>query len=384
MCSLMRQALGVVLFVFLVAVAACSQDAGQSSFGNVSDAEFRQPLPEPPLHHVSRPPAASTVLADVARSSMRSAEFQIVGTEQASRMQGQIGAEVYHQNGTLTIGPPALELQPLADYPGENPDIDGRGDYVVIGSTVYQRVNSLNEWRLSSIGAEATSSSAYMNPATWLTSSHQRFLGESAISGSPTWVMEATDAIGRKFRAWIRETDGYPLRYTTSYVNAKGRTYYINALYARFNTQVNILPPSLSNQGMVSIGEPIKLPSGSVTVAGVAFDCSGTATRQPAAKRKFVTLAVAFNDTGRAELPITPDAWRLYGDGTDGAAPVDTGSATSLHAQTLQPGHRASGGVTFDVAEDAYQLWTVGKFPDVTAVVNVFLPILPNGVAACP
>src|SRR5437773_8988631 len=115
LCSLMRQALGVVLFVFLVAVAGCSQDAGQSSFGQLSDAEFRQPLPEPPLHHVSRPPAASTVLADVARSSMRSAEFQIVGTEQASRMQGQIGAEVYHQNGTLTIGPPALELQPLAD-----------------------------------------------------------------------------------------------------------------------------------------------------------------------------------------------------------------------------------------------------------------------------
>ncbi len=316
---------------------------------------------------------------------MQSAEFQIVGTEPAPRVQGQIGAQVYHQDGTLRIGPPALELQTQDPYPGgEHPDIDGRGDYVVIGATVYQRVNSLNEWRLSPLGAESTASSGYISPATWMTSSHEQFLGESAINGSATWVVEATDAIGRRFRAWIRETDGYPLRYTTSWVNAKGRTYYINALYLRFNTQVSIPPPSLANHGMASIGAPIQLPSGSVTIAGVDFDCSGTATRRPAANNKFVTLMVAFNDKGPAAMPINPDAWRLYGDGVNGASPVDTGSSTLLRTQVLQPGHRVTGGVTFEVAEDAYQLWTVGKLQDVTAVVNVFLPILPSGVSACP
>jgi hypothetical protein len=384
LCQLMRQALSGLALVFVLAVTACSQDAGRPyAFRQVSDAEFRQPLPEPPLHQVGHPPAASVVFADVAGASMQSAAFQIVGTEPAPRVQGQIGAQVYHQDGTLTTGPPALELQPLSWYQGADPDIDGRGDYVVIGSTVYQRVNSLNEWRLSPIDAESAWSSAYINPATWPTSSRQQFLGESSINRSATWVVEATDAIGRRFRAWIRETDGYPLRYSTSWVNAKGRTYYINALYLRFNTQVSIPPPSQSNHGMVSVGAPIQLASGSVTVAGVDFDCSGTATRRPGANHKFVTLSVAFNDTGPAAMPITPDAWRLYGDETDGAVPVDTGGSTLLREQVLQPGHRASGVVAFEVAEDAYQLWTVGKFPDVTAVVNVSLPIYPSGVSPC-
>jgi hypothetical protein len=39
--------------------------------------------------------------------------------------------------------------------------------------------------------------------------------------------------------------------------------------------------------------------------------------------------------------------------------------------------------VTFEVAEDAYQLLAVGKLPNVTAVFNVFLPIYPNGVSVC-
>jgi hypothetical protein len=383
-CS-MRQRLIALVAALLWLSTACGSNASQSPvFGGLSDAEFRQPLPEPRLHQVAHAPSAPSVFAKIATSSMQSSEFQIVGTEPTPRVQGQIGALVYHQAGVLAIGPPALELQPLDEYPGQNPDIDGRGDYVVIGSTVYQRGTTMSEWRLSSIGSADTTSLAYINPASWLTSSQERFLGESSINGSATWVVEATDAIGREFRIWIREADGYPLRYTTSYVNVKGRTYYINALYLRFNTDVSISPPSLSNHGIVGIGAPVQLPSGSVTVTNVSFDCSGTAIRQPTPKHKFVTIMLAFIDTGPNTMSISPYAWRLYGDGTNGAVPIDTGSPVSLRSQVVEPSGRVSGGVTFEVAEDAYQLITVGKLPDVTAVVSVFLPILPNGVSACP
>ena len=249
---------------------------------------------------------------------------------------------------------------------------------------MYQRGSTLSEWHLSSITAADPSSYAYINPATWPTSSNQRFLGESSINGSATWVVEATDEIGRTFRVWIREADGYPLRYTTSFVNVKELTYYINALYLRFNTQVVIAAPSLSNHGIVAMRVPVQVPSGSVTVTGVDFDCSGTATRKPALKNKFVLITLAFKDSGPNGMSITPSAWRLYGDGTNGATPVDTGSPAVLHSQILAPGRSTTGVVSFEVAEDAYQLITVGKFPDVTAVVSVFLPMLPNGVAACP
>jgi hypothetical protein len=385
LCHVMRQALVVLVSVLAGTVIACSQGAAQPrSFDEPPDSQFRQPLPEPRVYQVAHPPAASAVLAAVAKSSMQSAGFQIIGTEPAPWKQGMIGARVFHANGPLTIDPSALEIQARDDYSGENPNIDGRGDYVVIGSTVYQRVNSLNEWRLSATAGADTGSVAFVNPTSWTDSTELRFLGESFIEGSATWVIQATDPIGRTFRVWIRESDDYPVRYTTSYVFAQRGTYYINALYREFNTSADITPPSQTNLGMAQIGVPIPLPSGSVTVTAVDFDCSGTATRRPAPKDKFVNITVAFKDTGRAPITIEPDAWRLYGDGTNGAAPIDAGYQAALHAQVLGARHRVTGIVTFEVAEDAYQLWTVGKFKDVTAVFNVFLPILGNGVAACP
>jgi len=131
------------------------------------------------------------------------------------------------------------------------------------------------------------------------------------------------------------------------------------------------------------VGVPIPLNSGSVTVTEVAFDCSGTATRRPATNHKFVTIRVAFNDSGPDPISITPNAWRLYGDETNGAISIETGNPDALLEQVVKPGVRASGVVTFEVAEDAYQLFAVGKLPDVTAVFNVFLPIYPNGFSVC-
>jgi hypothetical protein len=383
----MRQILFAALLILVAMAAACSPTTSQPhAFGSLSQDEFRQPLSEPALHKAAHAPSASTLVARIGASSMQSADFRIIGTQPTPRVQGQIGALVYHQDGKLATKEPALELQSSDAYPGQspwNPDIDGRGNYIVIGSTVYERGSSLNEWHLSSTSAADASSYAYINPTSWSKSSGERILGEASVNGSRVWVLEATDAIGRHFKVWVRETDSYPLRYTTSYVNVKGATYYINALYLQFNGPARITAPPLSNRGIAPMGVPIQLNSGSVTVAEVAFDCSGTATRRPATTHKFVTITVAFNDTGPDPISITPYAWRLYGDETNGAIPVETGNPAALREQVVQPGARASGIVTFEVAEDAYQLLAVGKLPNVTAVFNVFLPIYPNGVSVC-
>ena len=380
----MKQRLFVLVLVFASLGAACAQAPTRpSAFGAVNEAEFRQPLPEPPLHQAAGAPAASTLLAKLAASSMQSAQFQIVGTETASRPQGQIGAQVYRQEGKLSTKPTSLELQTRDDYPGQNPNLDGRGNYVVIGSTVYKRGTTFSGWELSSTYDADPSSYAYVNPTTWPASSGGTMLGASSINGAAVWVIQATDGVGRTFRAWIRETDSYPLRYSTSFMNVKLRTYYINALYQRFNIPVVIAVPSQSNHGIVPIGTPISLPSGSLTVTGVAFDCSGSPTHRPAPLHKLVTITLAFRDTGPDAMLISPFDWRLYGDGTEGATAADTANPASLTAQILKPGENVSGIVTFEVAEDAYQLITVGKLHDVTAVVSVFLPMYPVGLPPC-
>jgi len=381
----MRRSLAVLVWLIALLVAACDQTPTHpNSFGALSEAEFRQPLPEPQVHQSAHAPSINDVLARIAATSMQSAEFQIVGTEPTARLQGQIGAHVYRQEGTLATKPPSLELQQRDDYPGQNPNLDGRGNYVVIGSTVYKRGSTFSAWQLSSTHDADPSSFAYVNPSTWPASSGATLLGESLVNGVAVWVLQATAGGGRTFHAWIRETDGYPLRYTTSYVNVKGATYYINALYKRFNIPVAIAAPAQSNHGIVAMGVAINLPSGSVAVTDVAFDCVGIANRKPAPQHKFVAITVAFNDSGPDPISITPYAWRLYGDGVDGATPTESvNPASSLAAQILNPGSHVSGIVTFEVPEDAYQLFTVGKLPDVTAVVNVFLPMFPVGLPPC-
>src|SRR5207247_3316771 len=92
---------------FIWLAAACSPS-------QVSPAEFRQPLPEPPVHNAANTPDPSRLLSRLL-SSVQSAQFRIVGTEMAPGPHGQIRSAVYHVDGALTIKTPALELQPWND-----------------------------------------------------------------------------------------------------------------------------------------------------------------------------------------------------------------------------------------------------------------------------
>ena len=382
----MRIGLAALGTLCVVIGAACSTPTiHPSAYGQVDPSEFRQPLPEPVLHRPAHVPKPSSVLAQPV-ASMRTSQFQVVGTEMAPRAQGQIGAQVYHLDGALTVEGPALELQPWNRSPysgGREANIDGRGDFVMVGSTIYVRTNTFNEWQTTTVGDSYWGLFADINPALWQGSASVRVLGEAAIDGDLTWVLDLTNQFGRSFKVWIAERSGHPLRYTASWVNAKGSTYYINALYRQFDSAVEITIPDRLNRGIANPGAPVALPSGSVTVVDVEYDCSGTPSQRPASHDKFVLVTLAFVDTGPGQISVSPNAWRLYGDGVDGAAPIDTGSPGMLRARLLSPGSRVSGSVVFEVPEDAYQLMAVGHLVGATAVMSAGLPILPNGTLPC-
>ena len=117
----MRRSLAVLVSVIALLVAACDQAPTHPNSFAIREAEFRQPLPEPQVHQGAHAPSINDVLARIAATSMQSAAFHIVGTEPTARLQGQIGAHVYRQEGTLATRPPSLELQQRDDYPGQNP-----------------------------------------------------------------------------------------------------------------------------------------------------------------------------------------------------------------------------------------------------------------------
>jgi hypothetical protein len=263
------------------------------------------------------------------------------------------------------------------------PDIDGRGDFISIGATVYVRTNTLNAWQVVSSDDSYWALLVNINPAGWAGASSAQTLGQATINGLATWVVQARDGLGHPFKVWLRQSDYVPLRYTVAWTNAKGQTYYINALYANFNSMVAIAPPDTSNRGIVQPGTPVALQSGSVTVRDLTFDCAGTALRHPAPHDKFVLEVLAFVDGGLGSISIDPTEWRLYGDGVDGVRPTTIGASDELHAQMLTQGQQVAGRIAFEVPDDAYQLLTVGKMPGATVVVSTFLPMLPNGESPC-
>ncbi len=373
----MRILLAALATGFIWLAAACSP-------GQVSPSEFRQPLPEPPVHEAANAPVPSRLFSGLL-SSVQTAQFRIVGTEMAPGPQGQIRSTVYHVDGALTIKTPALELQPWNDpmTAGPEADIDGRGDFVMVGSDIFVRPNTFNEWQTTNTSDPYWGVFADINPALWQEGGTSRVLGEASIDGSLSWVVQVNNRFGRQFKAWIREKDSYPLRYTASWVNVKGMTFYTNAIYAGFNSAVYISSPEMLNHGVANPGAPVALPSGSVTIPDVEFDCTGTSSRRPAPHNKFVVVTVVFLDTGPGQISVSPDVWRLYGDGVDAAVPIDDGRPALLRTQILRPGDRISGALVFEVPEDAYQLVAVGHLVGATAVMGAGLPMLPNGTLPC-
>ena len=68
------------------------------------------------------------------------------------------------------------------------------------------------------------------------------YLGEDALKGGKAWHVRATDENGNLFEAWVRERDGYPLKYASS---SQGTTF--TATFDRFNTGQTVTAPPVSD-----------------------------------------------------------------------------------------------------------------------------------------
>jgi hypothetical protein len=69
-----------------------------------------------------------------------------------------------------------------------------------------------------------------------------KLLGEETLNLGKAWHVRAIDANGNPFEAWIRESDGYPLKYVS---NSQGTTF--SAVFDRFNTGQTVTPPPASD-----------------------------------------------------------------------------------------------------------------------------------------
>ena len=68
------------------------------------------------------------------------------------------------------------------------------------------------------------------------------YLGEETLTQGKAWHVKAKDASGSPFEAWVRERDGYPLKYAST---TQGSTF--TATFDRFNTGQTVTAPPPSD-----------------------------------------------------------------------------------------------------------------------------------------
>ena len=68
------------------------------------------------------------------------------------------------------------------------------------------------------------------------------YLGEDSLTQGKAWHVRAKDASGSPFEAWVRERDGYPLKYAST---AQGSTF--TATFDQFNTGQTVTAPPPSD-----------------------------------------------------------------------------------------------------------------------------------------
>ena len=79
------------------------------------------------------------------------------------------------------------------------------------------------------------------NPASFK-GKNATLLGEETLTLGKAWHVKATDQNGDPFEAWVRESDGYPLKYTST---SQGTSFV--AIFDRFNTGQTISAPPPSD-----------------------------------------------------------------------------------------------------------------------------------------
>jgi hypothetical protein len=199
-----RARLGVALAVAALMLAACGTTAGAPA----------------------KPPTAAEILNKPDKANVKDAHFTLV----AHVVSGNIAFDATG-DGIIVVKPDqASKFTMLTTVGGQSLKFEE----IIIGSKEYDLSPDNPRWTVKA----STSSS---NPSSFK-GTNATYVGEETLSQGKAWHVKAKDAQGNPFEAWVRESDGYPLKYAST---MQGSTF--TATFDRFNTEQTITAPPASD-----------------------------------------------------------------------------------------------------------------------------------------
>ena len=180
----------------------------------------------------SRPPTAQDILSKPNHANLKDAHFLVAG--KASN-QGTL-VDINGDGSIVYTAPGAGRFKFQTTTAGQPVSFE---DISINGIDYTFTVPGNGKWT-------ATTTSSGLGPDSFTGASEFKYVGEENLSNGKAWHARAKDKDGNQFDGWIRESDGYPLKYEITQGS--------NALKLTFDTY--------------NTGETIKAPPASQVVQG--------------------------------------------------------------------------------------------------------------------
>jgi|SRR5438270_7572752 len=174
----------------------------------------------------AKPPTAQEILNKPDRASVKDAHFNLV----AHIVTGGVSFDATG-DGVIIVKPQqASRFTMLTTISGQNLKFEE----ILIGGKEYDLSPDNPHWTVKP-GAGSSNPSSFKG-------TNATYLGEDALAQGKAWHVKATDDNGNPFEAWVRERDGYPLKYAST---MQGSTF--TATFDRFNTGQTVSAPPASD-----------------------------------------------------------------------------------------------------------------------------------------
>ncbi len=172
-------------------------------------------------------PTAQQVLAKPQQSNLRDAHFKVTG-------------KISDNGVTLSLaGDGALIYKPkLAGRFQFQTKVSGQTvtvEEISIDGVNYGLAPGSTKWT-------ATNSASGIDPSAFAGASDLKFIGEESLPQGKVWHASAKDKDGNAFDAYIRESDGYPVKYVETQTGGQN----ITLTFDRYNAGETVTPPPAS------------------------------------------------------------------------------------------------------------------------------------------
>jgi hypothetical protein len=173
-----------------------------------------------------KPPTAQEILAKPESANVKDGHFTLV----AHIVTGGITFDATGE-GIIVIKPQQASRFAMQTTIAGQPL---KFEEIIIGGKEYDLAPDNPRWTVKPSTNSSNPSSFKGKDAT--------YLGEETLALGKAWHVKARDDNGNPFEAWVRESDGYPLKYAST---MEGSTF--TATFDRFNTGQTVTAPPASD-----------------------------------------------------------------------------------------------------------------------------------------